>query len=81
MEKEKRIKEEILRFFYDNYPQFHYTNSIAYETLRNNEFVLRLLEELMKDELVYFIVEKGGRGIRKKWGLKDDVFRKYKELV
>lgn len=81
LEKEARIKEEILRFLYDNHPKFHYTNSISYEILRNNEFVLRLLNELMKDDLVSFIHEKGGRGMRKKWGLKNEAFEKYKELL
>ena len=80
-ENESRIKEEILRLLYDNYPKFHYTNTISYEILRNNEFFLRLLNELMKEELVSFIDEKGGRGMRKKWCLKNDAFEKYKELL
>jgi len=81
LEKEARIKEEILRFLYDNYPKFHYTNNISYEVLRNNGFVLRLMSEMMEGGIVHFIEEKGGRGVRKKWGLKNEVFEKYKELL
>ena len=81
LKKEAKIKEETLRLLYDKYPKFNYTNTISYEILRNNEFVLRLLNELMKEGLVSFIEEKGGRGIRKKWCLKNDVFEKYKELL
>jgi len=78
---EARIKEDVLRFLYDKYPEFHYTSVVSYEILRSNEFVLRLLNELMKEGLVSFIEEKGGRGIRKKWRLKERVFEKYKELL
>lgn len=81
LKKEAKIKEETLRLLYDKYPEFNYTNTISYEILRNNEFVLRLLNELMKEGLVSFIEEKGGRGIRKKWRLKEGVFEKYKELL
>ncbi len=81
LEKEARIKEEILRILYDSYPKFYYTSSISYEVLRNNEFVLRLMNEMMKGGLVSFICERGGRGMRKKWCLKNDVFEKYKELL
>lgn len=81
MKKEARIKEDILRLLYDRYPGFHYTNVVSYEILRNNEFVLRLLDELMKEGLVSFIDEKGGRGIRRKWSLKKEVFERYKELL
>ncbi|MBI2106795.1 hypothetical protein HYT57_02315 [Candidatus Woesearchaeota archaeon] len=81
LKKEARIKEDILRLLYDKYPEFHYTSVVSYETLRNNEFILRLLNELTKEGLVSFIDEKGGRGIRKKWCLKKEVFEKYKELL
>jgi len=80
-EKEGRIKEEILRFLYDEYPSFHYTSGIAYEMLRDNEFVLRLMKEMLKDGIVSSFDDKGGRGARKKWKLREEVFSKYKELL
>lgn len=81
LKKEARIKEDVLRFLYDKYPEFHYTNVVSYEILRNNEFVLRLLKELSNDGLVSSMGEKGGRGLRKKWCLKKEVFEKYKEML
>jgi len=80
-EKEGRIKEDILRFLYDEYPSFHYTNAIAYEVLRDNEFVLRLMRDMLKEDLVSSFNDKGGRGVRKKWKLREEAFKKYKELL
>jgi len=79
--KRDKIKEEILRFLYDEYPAFHFTNKISYELARNNEFVLGLMKEMVKNELVSFMKDKGGRGERVKWKLKEEVYQKYKELV
>ncbi len=76
-----RIKEEILRFLYDEYPSFHFTNRISYEVIRDNEFVLKLMREMRKEELVISMDDKGGRGERKKWKLEEEVFNKYKELL
>ena len=79
--KESRIKEEILRFLYDEYPAFHFTNRISYEIIRDNEFILKLMRGMLNEGLVISMKDKGGRGERVKWKLKEEVFNKYKELL
>ena len=78
--KKEKIKEEILRVIYENYPGFLYTYQIAENLIRDDEFVLSLLNELKNKELVTCLNETTGRNIKRKWGFTKEVYEKYKEL-
>jgi len=80
-EKKEKIKEEILRIVYENYPSFLYTFQIADNIIRDDEFILSLLNELKNKNLVHCIQETKGFNIKRKWGLKREVYEKYKELL
>jgi len=79
-EREKRIKEQILEVLYNHFPKMYYSKEIGDELLRKDEFILRLMFELKKDNLVTGFEEKKGRGIRRKWGLSKEVYEEYKKL-
>ena len=78
--KKERLKEEILRIIYENHPAFLYTYQIAEQLIRDDEFILNLLKELKNNNLIACLEESGGRNIKRKWGLKKEVYEKYKEL-
>jgi len=82
--KADKIKEDILSILYENSPLSLHTNVIAKEIARDNEFVLRLLNELKEKELVKS-VESSNRGKpylkRKKWALTDGAYSAYKGLI
>ena len=80
-EKIERIKEEILRILYENYPRFMYTNDVADAVVRDNEFTLSLLKELKKNNLLRNIEESKGIKIKRKWALTKIAHEKYKELL
>ncbi len=80
-EKKDKLKEEILRIIYENYPGFLYTYQVAESLIRDDEFVLSLLKELKNNELLTCIEETTGNNIKRKWGLKKEVYEKYKELT
>ncbi len=79
-----RIKENILAILFDNSPKSVYTNRIAEEISRDEEFVKILLEELYKEKLVTKI-SKNNKGkfflARRKWQLSDTAYNAYKKLV
>ncbi len=77
----EKIKEEVLRVLYENYPEFKYTYQISDNLLRNDEFILRLLIDLKKLNLVMNIEESKGNKIKKKWSLTNIAYDKYKELL
>ncbi|MFH1210049.1 MAG: hypothetical protein V1663_04640 [archaeon] len=79
-DKEKRIKEQILEVLYNNFPKMYYSKELGDEIVRKDEFVLRLMLELKKDNLVVNFEERKGRGIRRKWGLSKEVYEEYKKL-
>ena len=76
-DKEKRIKEDVLRVLYENSPKKLYTYFIAEELARDDEFMLRLLNELHQEGLI----NKFQKGRKNLWGLPDSVFNKYKEIL
>lgn len=78
--KKEKIKEEILRIIYENYPNFAYTYQIADPLSRDDEFILDLLKDLEKKDIVSCLKESSGNNIKRKWGLKREVYEKYKEL-
>lgn len=79
-DKENKIKEQILEILYNNFPKMFYTKELADEVIRKDEFVLRLLIELKKNNLLNSYEEKKGRGIRKKWSMLKEVYEEYKKL-
>lgn len=79
-EKEAKIKEQILELLYNNFPKMFFSKEVADELIRKDEFVLRLMLELKRDNLVINYEEKKGRGLRRKWGMSKDVYEEYKKL-
>ena len=80
-EKIERIKEDILRILYENYPGFMYTNDVADAVVRDNEFTLSLLKELKKNNLLMNIEQSKGIKIKRRWTLTKITHEKYKELL
>lgn len=82
-EKIKRIKETILSYLYHNSPKAPYTSNLAAEIVRDEEFTKRLLQELVKEELVAK-VGKNSKGInylrRERWRLSNKAFKAYSGL-
>ena len=81
LNKIERIKEEILRTLYESYPEFKYTYQISDAVIRDDEFVLNLLKELKKLDLVTILEESKGNNIKRKWSLTSLTYEKYKELL
>ena len=79
-DKENKIKEQILEILYNNFPKMFYTKELADELIRKDEFVLRLLQDLKKNNLLNSYEEKRGRGIKRKWGVLERVYGEYKKL-
>ncbi|MBU2496469.1 MAG: hypothetical protein KJ767_00215 [Nanoarchaeota archaeon] len=79
----KKIKESILAFLFHNSPKSFYTYNIASEIARDEEFIKRLLHELVKEGFVTR-VEKSNQGIkylrRERWRLTNKAFKAYSEL-
>ena len=80
-EKIEKIKEEILRVLYEGYPNFMYTYQVSDSVLRDDGFVLNLLKELRKFNLVTNIEESKGANIKRRWSLTNLAYDKYKELL
>ena len=80
-DKEKRIKEEVLRLLYEKYPKMLYTLEVANELIRDDEFILRLMKELNKNNLINNLEENKGKKIKRKWGLNKDIYQEYKNLT
>jgi hypothetical protein len=79
-DKKEKLKEEVIRIIYENYPHFLYTYQIAESLIRDDEFVLSLLKELKENNLITCLEETSGENIKRKWGLVKEVYEKYKEL-
>jgi len=75
--KKDKIKGEILRVLYENFPSLLFTNKIAEEIARDNEFVLKLLNEM--EDLKW--VKKNKKIARTKWGLTLDIYNQYGDMV
>ena len=82
--KVQRIKEEILSYLYNNPAKPLFTSHIAEEMIRDEEFILRLLNELHESKLIKKISSNSnGKTFlsRRKWTLSSEVYSKYKELI
>ena len=80
-EKEEKIKEDLLRELYDCYPGMLWTYDVAEKIARDEEFVLRLLKELQVNGLILIKEESMGKNVKRRWGLKGEVYNKYKDLL
>jgi hypothetical protein len=75
--KRDKIKGEILRVLYESFPNYLFTNKIADDIARNNEFVLKLLNEM--EEVKW--VKKNKKIARTKWGLTLEIYNQYEEMI
>ena len=80
-ENREKIKESMLREFYDYYPGMLWTSQVAERIVRDEEFSLRLLKELNEKGLVLMREESRGGKVKRKWGINKEVWEKNKELV
>ena len=80
--KREKIYEQILALLYSKSPQPIFTNKIAEEIARDEEFVKNLLLDLKKKNLIVQIT-KNPEGIdylrRARWKLTDTTYKAYKE--
>ncbi len=79
----QKLKEHILSILYENNLVPYYTSQIAEELIRDEEFTLRLLTELKKEDFVKEI-NKNTEGktylARKKWVLNNKIYEQYRHL-
>ena len=79
--KKEKISEQILAFLYPNSPKLFFTNQIAQEIARDEEFIKKLLLEMKEKKLVKEIKKnpKGKDYLRRsRWQLTDSVYEAYK---
>lgn len=79
--KKEKIKMDVLRFLYDEYPKMLYTYEVADALTRNDEFILSLLMELRNKKAVHWIEETKGGKIKRKWGMNELIHNTYKKLL
>ncbi len=77
----EKIKEEVLRTLYDSYPEFKYTYQVSEVLLRDDQFILKLLKDMQKTNLVSSFEETEGKNIKRKWSLSNEAYKKYKEIL
>lgn len=81
--REEKIKEEILSLLYENITGLS-TYKIGEELLRDDEFILRMMQELKEKGLVKPLA-KSPRGrdykTKKVWALSKEAFEAYKGLL
>jgi DNA-binding IscR family transcriptional regulator len=82
-EKKEKISEQILAYLFSMSPQPAFTNNIAKELARDEEFIKKLLSSLKNKNLVKEI-KKNSQGInylrRSRWTLTDKAYTAYKNL-
>jgi len=82
--KVEKIKEEILSVLFEAGLRGMFTKQISDEIARNDEFVLKLLLELEKQNVIKQIrnTKKGTQFIRRKqWTMTDKAYETYKTLL
>ena len=79
----KKIKEHILEILFENHFNPLFTSEIASEIIRDEEFTLKLLNELKSKKFVSDIT-KNQKGIkyliRRRWVLNSKIYSKYSTL-
>lgn len=73
----EKIKTDILYYLYQEGIKAKYTREIANELGRDKEFILKIIKELEKKNLVKNVLE---HKVRRKWVMNDLVYKKYKEI-
>jgi len=83
-QKQDKIQEQILFHLFQTSPKPIFTSDIATELARDEEFTKRLLNDLLKKQLVVK-VDKNPRGIkylqRQRWRLSNKVNEAYKNQL
>jgi DNA-binding IscR family transcriptional regulator len=78
--KKEKISEQILHHLFSISPEAHFTNKIAQEIARDEEFTKTLLQDLKKKNLVNEVNKspKGGNYIRRqRWRISPSAFEAY----
>lgn len=79
-EKRVRLKEEILSILNESPLKARFTNEIAKELIRDNEFTLKLLMEMRDNgHLKEIRVNKGSYKVRRKWRISDVVLNGWRK--
>lgn len=73
----EKVKSDILSLLYENNLRSLYTVYIADEIARDDEFILKLLRILQKENLV----EQINKGKRKKWMMTNKAYKAYSQIV
>ncbi len=79
--KQDKISEQILVVLYSFYPTPIFTSKIALEIARDEEFVKRLLQNIMGKSLIVEVKKnpKGANYLRRsRWKMEDRVYQTYK---
>jgi len=78
--KKELLQREILGILYQNYPKMLFTNELSELMIRDDEFILDLLKDLKKRNLVKCL-ENGRSGkVKRKWGMGKEIHQKYKKI-
>ncbi len=78
--KKELLQREILGILYQNYPKMFFTNELSDMMVRDDEFVLDLLNSLRKKRLVKCL-ENGRSGkVKRKWGMSKEIHQRYKKI-
>ena len=73
----EKVKSDILSLLYENNLKPLYTFQIAEEIARDDEFVLRLLRNLERKELV----KQANKGKRRRWMMTDRAYKTYSQMI
>lgn len=68
-EKKEKLESEILGILYQEYPKMFFTKDISDKMIRDDEFILDLLNNLKKKKLVKNIEEGRSGKVKRKWGM------------
>jgi DNA-binding transcriptional regulator GbsR (MarR family) len=75
----EKIKSNILAILYDESPRALSALKIAEMEVRDKEFVLKLLKEMEKKNIVRNVAKDFTR--KSYWAMTDGAYKKYKELI
>lgn len=75
----EKIKSNILRILYDESPRSLSAPEISELEVRDKEFILKLLKDMSKKNLVKNVTPKFSR--KSYWAMTDPAYKKYKELL
>jgi DNA-binding transcriptional regulator GbsR (MarR family) len=75
----EKIKANILRILFDEAPKAISAPEIAEMEIRDKEFILKLLREMERKNLVKNVTNKFTR--KSYWTMTDQAYKKYKELL